>query len=1104
LPTKIRQRKTLSKAARTRPIEPPDFLELQRESFKWFLAEGLREELLNISPIKGHEKRYELHFTGNFKIGDPKHPVEDCLIREVTFSAPLKITARLVDKETGEVKSQDVFIGDLPIMTERGTFIINGAERVIVSQLVRSPGVYYRENKKIERSGKAIYSASVIPDRGSWLEIETDASNSIFARINRTRKIPITTLLCASGCSEKEILAVLFDGEYKRRTLKEGPITTKEEALIEIYKKMRPGDPITVEGAQVYLNNLFFNSRRYDLGRVGRYKMNKKLALNIKEDIHTLTKEDLLGMVKYLININLGNGMPDDIDHLGNRRVRSVGELLQRQFRVGLARVERLVREQMVIKAQEETTPQQLINIRPLTAVIREFFGSSQLSQFMDQTNPLAELTHKRRLSALGPGGLTRERAGFEVRDIHPSHYGRICPIETPEGPNAGLIASLATYGRVNKYGFIETPYRKVSHGALTGKIEYLTADIGDLHKIAPCDIKIDKHSKIVESQVPVRFKREILFASRSEINYVEVAPEQLVGVTTALIPFLEHDDANRALMGANMQRQAVPLITSEAPFVGTGLERQVAENSRLMIVANSSGKISKVTANEIQLETSAGKKETYRLVKFRRSNQNTCLHQRPVVRNGEKVIKGQILADASATEGGVLALGKNILVALMPWEGYNYEDAILVSEKLVRRDLFSSVHIERLEVEIRATKLGMEEITREIPNVSEEAMKNLDDSGIVRVGAEVIPGDILVGKVTPKGETELPAEEKLLRAIFGDKARDMRDTSLRVPPGEGGKVIDVKRFSRDKGDELSPGVHELVRVYVGQTRKISIGDKLAGRHGNKGVVAKIMPEEDMPYLPDGTPVEIVLNPLGVPSRMNIGQIFELLLGHAAAILNRSYIVPPFDEAAMEEASIIEVERELDEASKRPGYAWLSKNGKVILRDGRTGKFFDNPVAVGYMYLMKLIHLVDDKMHARSTGPYSLITQQPLGGKAQFGGQRFGEMEVWALEAYGAANTLQELLTIKSDDVVGRSKVYESIIKGKPMGKPGTPESFKVLVKELRSLSLDVKTLNKEGREVNIDEEEAVEGAGWFSKLPAKERGKLRERRGSLREDFRR
>ncbi len=1080
-------RASLYKGAKTVKLNPPDFLEIQRSSFQWFLDEGLKEELRAISPIKGYEGRFELEFTGNHKFDKPKYSVDECLIREITYSNPLKVSVRLLDKKSGEVKAQDVFIGDMPMMTDRGTFVINGAERVIVSQLVRSPGVYYRENKKVERAGRTTYYATVIPDRGSWLEVETDASSSIYARINRTRKIPITTLLSAIGAGEKEILNTLFDSEFKRKTLKEGPIRPKEEALIEIYKKLRPGDPVTVEGAQVYLNNLFFNARRYDLGKVGRYKMNKKLGVKVPDDKHTLTKEDILGIVKYLIKINLGDGISDDIDHLGNRRVRSVGELLQRQFRVGLTRVERLIKEQMVIKGDEIVTPQQLINIRPLTAVIREFFGSSQLSQFMDQTNPLAELTHKRRLSALGPGGLTRERAGFEVRDIHPSHYGRICPIETPEGPNAGLISSLATYARINKYGFIETPYIKATKGRVTKKVEYLTADIEDLYKIAPCDVKVNKKGKILDEQIPVRYKREFMFATRGEIDFVGVAPEQLFGITTSLIPFLEHDDANRALMGANMQRQAVPLLKVEAPYVGTGLEKQVAENSRLMVVALNSGTVKKATADEIVVKRAGGKQDVYKLLKFRRSNQNTCIHHRPIVKSGARVKKGDILADNSATDRGELALGRNILAAFMPWEGYNYEDAILISENLVKRDVFSSAHIERFEVEVRATKLGMEEITREIPNVSEDALKNLDERGIIRVGAEVGPGDILVGKVTPKGETELPAEEKLLRAIFGDKARDMRDTSLRVPSGEGGKVIEVKIFSREEGDELSPGVHELVRVYVAQLRKVSIGDKLAGRHGNKGVVAKILPEEDMPYLPDGTPIDIILNPLGVPSRMNIGQIFELILGEAAHILKKYYIVPTFDEALEEEASRKSVEEQLEKSSQEKGFSWLPLSGKVELRDGRTGKPFDRDI-VGYMYLMKLIHLVDDKMHARSTGPYSLITQQPLGGKAQFGGQRFGEMEVWALEAYGAAFTLQELLTVKSDDVLGRSKVYESIIKGKPMGKPGIPESFKVLVKELRSLALDVKTLTKDGKEVSIDEEQKTEAKGWFAKVSKKKK----------------
>ncbi len=1057
-------------------VEPPDLLELQKESFRVFLEEGLPEELRLISPIKGYEGKLELSFTGKYTFGKPKYSTQECLMRETTYALPLKVEARLLNKQTKEVKSQDVFIGDLPMMTERGTFIINGAERVIVTQLVRSPGVYYREAKRIERIGRIFYYATVIPDRGSWLEIETDASGTVFARINRTRKIPITMFLSAIGCSEEEVLKALAEGEFRRRSLKECPILPKDEALIEVYKKLRPGDPVTQEGAQVYLNNLFFNSRRYDLGRVGRYKLNRKLGVNLPDDKHVLTKTDILAMVKYLILINSGEGIADDIDHLGNRRVRSAGELLQRQIRVGLARIERLIKEQMMIKGDEAVTPGQLINIRPLQAVIKEFFGSSQLSQFMDQTNPLAELTHKRRLSALGPGGLSRERAGFEVRDIHPSHYGRICPIETPEGPNAGLIASLATYARVNKYGFIETPYRKVRKGVVTNKVEYLTADIEDLYKIASSDVRVNKSGKIMDEQVAVRYKREFVFAPSQDVDYVGIVPEQIVGITTSMIPFLEHNDANRALMGANMQRQSVPLLQPEAPVVGTGFEAKVAHDSRTILQAQNPGKVIKLDAEEIVVQRSNKKKDVYKMLTFNRSNQDTLIHQRPRVSLGDSVKKGEVLADGSATHDGELALGRNVLVALMPWEGYNYEDAILLSEKLVKKDLFTSIHIQRLEVEVRATKLGMEEITREIPNVGEEALADLDERGIIRPGAEVGPGDVLVGKVTPKGETELPAEEKLLRAIFGDKARDMRDSSLRVPPGESGIVIAVRMFSREKGDELPPGVHELVRVYLAQLRKISIGDKIAGRHGNKGVVAKILPEEDMPYLPDGTPVDVILNPLGVPSRMNIGQIFELLLGHAGQLLKKSYELPAFDEVFEENASINIVEKELEKAATETGIPWLDTSGKVNLRDGRTGKPFGRKVAVGYMYLMKLIHLVDDKMHARSTGPYSLITQQPLGGKAQFGGQRFGEMEVWALEAYGAAYALQELLTVKSDDVVGRSRVYESIIKGKAMGKPGIPESFKVLVKELRSLALDVRTLSKDGKEVSIDEGEKIQG----------------------------
>jgi len=1075
-------------------VAAPDLLELQKDSFRQFLEEGLPEELRAISPIKGYEGKLELSFSGKYTFGKPKYTTQDCLIRETTYAVPLKVEARLLNKQSKEVKSQQVFIGDLPMMTERGTFIINGAERIIVSQLVRSPGVYYRESKRVERTGKKSYYATVIPDRGAWLEIETDASGTIFTRINRTRKIPIAMFLSAIGCSEKEILTALSEGEFRRRSLKECPILPKEEALIEVYKKLRPGDPVTQEGAQVYLNNLFFNTRRYDLGKVGRYKMNRKLGIKVPEDKFVLTKADILAMVHYLILINTGEGIVDDIDHLGNRRVRAVGELLQRQIRVGLTRIERLIKEQMMVKGDEAVAPGQLINIRPLQAVIREFFGSSQLSQFMDQTNPLAELTHKRRLSALGPGGLTRERAGFEVRDIHPSHYGRICPIETPEGPNAGLIGSLATHARVNRFGFIETPYRKVDKGYTTGKIEYLTADMEDLCKIASNDVRIDSKGKIVEDQVAVRYKREFIFAPSKEVEYIGVAPEQIVGITTAMIPFLEHDDANRALMGANMQRQSVPLLKPEAPIVGTGFEVNVANDSRTLVTAENPGKVVKVSADEIMIQRPGGKKDLYKLLTFSRSNQDTLIHQRPVVKVGDKLKAGDILADGSATDNGELALGRNLLVAMMPWEGYNYEDAIILSERLVKQDLFTSIHIERLEVEVRATKLGMEEITREIPNVGEEALADLDERGVIVPGSEVGPGDVLVGKVTPKGETELPAEEKLLRAIFGDKARDMRDTSLRVPPGGGGIIINVRTFSRENGDELPPGVHELVRVYIAQMRKIAVGDKIAGRHGNKGVVSRILPEEEMPYLPDGTPVDVILNPLGVPSRMNIGQIFELLLGHAGSLQDKTYELPSFDEAVEEDASVKIVERELDKAVADSAINWLDNSGKVDLRDGRTGRSFGRKIAVGHMYLMKLIHLVDDKMHARSTGPYSLITQQPLGGKAQFGGQRFGEMEVWALEAYGAAHTLHELLTVKSDDVVGRSRVYEAIIKGKAMSKPGIPESFKVLVKELRSLCLDIKTLDKAGKEVNIDEQEKMAGRRMpqiFGKDKAKNRGRI-------------
>ncbi len=1056
---------------RINTIEAPDLLEMQKDSFEWFLKEGLKEELKAISPIVGYAGKFELEFTGAIKIEDPKYSPQECLIREITYQAPVNVTAKLIDKESGEIKVQDVFIGDLPLMTDRATFIINGAERVIVSQLVRSSGVFFREVKVSEKSPKKFYYATIVPDRGSWLEFEVDSAGVVFARINRTKKIAATKFLAAIGCTKEEIENVLVDNEIKRKTLKEAPIKPKAEALLELYRKLRPGDPVTKEGAEAYLHNMFFNNKRYDLGKVGRHKMNVKLGINVPESKRVLTKQDLLETVKYLINLNRGEGLPDDIDHLGNRRIRAVGELLQRQFRVGLLRVERLIREQMVMKSNEKVSPQQLINIRPIAAVLREFFGSSQLSQFMDQTNPLSELTHKRRLSALGPGGLTRERAGFEVRDIHPSHYGRVCPIETPEGPNAGIIASLATFAKVNKFGFIETPYFKVVNGKITDKIEYMTADEEDLHKIGPCDLRVDSSNRIVDHLVPVRFRREFVMVPAEEVEYVGVHPAQVFSITTSLIPFLEHDDANRALMGSNMQRQAVPLLNPEAPFVGTGLEKKAAMDSKVPVVAENSGVVTKVTSTEIVIKTDSSKPDVYPLIKFQRSNQNTCLHQRPIVSVGDKVKRGDVIADGSTTANGEIAMGKNVLVGFMPWEGFNFEDSILISERLVMDDVFTSVHIERFEIDVRSTKLGKEEITREIPNVSEDALKNLDERGVIRVGAEVKSGDILVGKVTPKGESELPAEEKLLRAIFGDKARDMRDSSLRVPPGEGGKVIAVRIFSREEGDELPPGVHEIVRVYVAQMRKISVGDKMAGRHGNKGVVSRILPVEDMPYLPDGTPLDIVLNPLGVPSRMNVGQIFELLLGEAARILGKYYEVPSFDESIEEDASIHLVEKELEEAARISGLHWISKDGKVEVRDGRTGKPFDRKIVCGCMYVMKLIHLVDDKMHARSTGPYSLITQQPLGGKAQFGGQRLGELAVWALESYGAAHILQEFLTVKSDDVGGRAKIYESMIKGKPMTNPGTPESFKVLVKELRSLALDLKLVTKDGKEISLDED---------------------------------
>ncbi|HOJ76607.1 MAG TPA: DNA-directed RNA polymerase subunit beta [Bacillota bacterium] len=1058
-------------------LDMPNLIEIQQKSYQWFLDEGLREMFRDISPIQDFTGNLVLEFV-DYSLGEPKYPVDECKERDVTFAAPLKVRTRLINKETGEVKEQEVFMGDFPLMTEKGTFVINGAERVIVSQLVRSPGVYFGRTQ--DTSGKMIYSASIIPNRGAWLEFEFDANDVLYVRIDRTRKIPVTILLKALGLGNNYELLELFEGkESIKNTLERDNTQSEEEALIEIYKKLRPGEPPTVDSARSLFETLFFDPKRYDLASVGRYKINKKLSpvpiatkdikLNVdaagnelsgQDILKTLTKDDVAEVVKYLLNLLEGIGEVDDIDHLGNRRLKSVGELLQNQFRIGLSRMERVVRERMTIQDVEVITPQALINIRPVVASIKEFFGSSQLSQFMDQTNPLAELTHKRRLSALGPGGLSRERAGFEVRDVHHSHYGRTCPIETPEGPNIGLIGSLTTYARINEYGFIETPYRKVIDGKVTDEIVYLTADEEDKYIVAQANEQFDPETRqFINTRVSVRHKEDIREVPSNQVQLMDVSPKQLVSIATALIPFLEHDDANRALMGSNMQRQAVPLLRTEAPVVGTGMEYKAAVDSGVVVVAKNKGVVQKVTANEIRIKTDKGL-DVYKLLKFKRSNQGTCFNQKPIVMEGQMVEAGEVIADGPSTDNGELSLGKNILVAFMPWEGYNYEDAILISEKLVYDDVFTSIHIEEYEAEARDTKLGAEEITRDIPNVGEGALDDLDENGIIRIGAEVRPGDILVGKVTPKGETELTAEERLLRAIFGEKAREVRDTSLRVPHGESGRIVDVKVFSRENGDELAPGVNRLVRVYIAQKRKISEGDKMAGRHGNKGVIAKILPVEDMPFLPDGTPVEIVLNPLGVPSRMNIGQVLETHLGWAARTLGLNVATPVFNGAT---------EEELIDMFKKAG---LPENGKTILYDGRSGEPFDKPVTVGYVYMLKLAHLVDDKIHARSTGPYSLVTQQPLGGKAQFGGQRFGEMEVWALEAYGAAYTLQELLTVKSDDVIGRVKTYEAIVKGENVPEPGVPESFKVLIKELQSLGLDVKVLTEESEEVQIKEDE--------------------------------
>jgi DNA-directed RNA polymerase subunit beta len=1055
----------------------PDLVEVQRASFKWFLEKGLIEELESFSPITDYTGKLELHFIGSeYRLKRPRHDVEEAKRRDATFASQMYVTCRLVNKETGEIKEQEVFIGELPLMTERGTFIINGAERVIVNQIVRSPGVYFKDEQ--DKNGRKTFNASLIPNRGAWLKFETDKNDLLHVRVDKTRKINAHVLMRAIGLSDNDVLDKLRHPEYYQKSIEaandEG-ISSEDQALLELYKKLRPGEPPSVSGGQSLLHSRFFDPKRYDLGRVGRYKINKKLRLTIPDAVRTLTPEDVLSTIDYLINLELdvGGASLDDIDHLGNRRVRSVGELLQNQVRVGLNRLERIIKERMTVGETESLTPAQLVNPKPLVAAIKEFFGSSQLSQFMDQTNPLAELTHKRRISALGPGGLTRERAGFAVRDIHPSHYGRICPIETPEGPNAGLIGSLATHARVNEYGFIETPFWKVENGIVLkqGDPIYLSADLEDECRVAPGDVPTDAEGRITAELVPVRYRQDFEKVPPEQVDYVQLSPVQVISVATSLIPFLEHDDANRALMGSNMQRQAVPLLRPERPLVGTGLETQVARDSGMVPITRVNGTVTFVDATAIVIRDDEGNDHTHFLQKYQRSNQDTCLNQRPIVRQGDRVIAGQVLANGSACEGGEIALGQNVLIAYMPWEGYNYEDAILVSERLVTDDLYTSVHIEKYEIEARQTKLGPEEITREIPNVAEESLGNLDEMGIIRIGAYVESGDILVGKVTPKGESDQPPEEKLLRAIFGEKARDVRDNSLRVPSTERGRVVDVRIYTREQGDELPPGANMVVRVYVAQRRKIQVGDKMAGRHGNKGIISRILPREDMPYLPDGTPIDIVLNPLGVPSRMNVGQVFECLMGWAASHLGCRVKVVPFDEMHGAEKSKETVQAFLEEAASQPGKDWVydpENPGKIQLIDGRTGEPFDQPVTVGFAHILKLVHLVDDKIHARSTGPYSLVTQQPLGGKAQQGGQRLGEMEVWALEAYGAAYTLQELLTVKSDDMQGRNEALNAIVKGKPIPRPGTPESFKVLMRELQSLGLDIAVYTDEGEEVDL------------------------------------
>ena len=1158
-------RKSFSKIEEKLAI--PDLIEIQKDSYERFLKDGLKEVLDGISPITDYSETLVLEFL-NYRILDtPKYEVEECKERDVNYAAPLKVEVRLVNKETGEVNVQEVFMGDFPLMTPKGTFIINGAERVIVSQLVRSPGVYYSMLK--DKSGKDLHTSTVIPNRGAWLEFETDSNDVLWVRIDRTRKLPATILVRAMGIGENhDIISYFGEDEILEATISKDTAESQHDGLIEIYKRLRPGEPPTVESASMLVESLFFDHKRYDLARVGRYKFNKKLSLarrvegctaaenvynhetgevlvmegetisrpmalaiqnaginavlvsagdhkhkvvgnhfvdaapflpfspaeadinekvyypalkaildegleedalkaRLAENISLLIPkhiivEDMFASISYLLGLRYGIGQTDDIDHLGNRRLRSVGELLQNQLRVGLSRLERVVKERMSIQDLERATPSALINIRPVTAAVKEFFGSSQLSQFMDQTNPLAELTHKRRLSALGPGGLNRERASFEVRDVHHSHYGRMCPIETPEGPNIGLIGSLSTYARVNEYGFIESPYRVINKekNIVTAEICYMTADEEDLYIIAQANEPIDENGKFINPRITCRKLDQFVEVLPEEVDMMDVSPKQLVSVATAMIPFLENDDANRALMGSNMQRQAVPLLVPESPIVGTGMEGKAAYDSGVLIKAEHAGVVKSVFSDRIVVATDEGSEDVYKLIKYSRSNQGTCINQHPIAKHGDRVEKGDILADGPSTDNGEVALGKNVLMGFMTWEGYNYEDAVLISERLVKDDVFTSIHIEEYEAQARDTKLGPEEITRDIPNVGGDVLKDLDAGGVIRIGAEVRSGDILVGKVTPKGETELTAEERLLRAIFGEKAREVRDTSLRVPHGEGGIVVDVKVFTREDKDELNAGVNKLVRVYIAQKRKISVGDKVAGRHGNKGVVSMVLPVEDMPFLPDGTPLDIVLNPLGVPSRMNIGQVLEVHLGLAAKALNWKVATPVFDGAS---------EEDIEELLVQTGF---SPDGKTMLYDGRSGEAFENRVTVGYMYILKLHHLVDDKIHARSTGPYSLVTQQPLGGKAQFGGQRFGEMEVWALEAYGAANMLQEILTVKSDDIVGRVKTYEAIVKGENVPEPGVPESFKVLLKELQSLCLDVRVLGEGAKEIELRESE--------------------------------